>query len=101
MNRSMASGDEAMGFNPVSMRAYLKRKIKLNPLAEIEADLFKAKGELARVRKTRAISESTEDEQKRLIILNKENILLRNELKDMNNNLNKFIDLMKDLKNQK
>ena len=102
MNRSMVSGDEMMGnVNRISMRAYLKRQIKLNPLAEIEEDLLKAKEALKRVKKTRSQSESADDTQKRLILLNRENILLRDELKGMNNNLNKFIDLMKEIKNKK
>ena len=102
MNRSMVSGDEMMGnVNKISMRAYLKRQVKLNPLAEIEADIVKAKESLSKVKKIRSQSENLSDTQKRLILLNKENIHLRNELKGMNNNLNKFIDLMKELKNKK
>lgn len=102
LNKSMVSENEGLhDVNTISMRQYLKRKIKLNPLAEVEADISKAKTVLQKVQNTRSKSEQASGEQQKLVLLNKENILLRNELKEMNNNLNKFIDIIKEIKTRR
>lgn len=99
MNRSMMSGsDNNSGFNTTSMKTYLKNQIKRNPLASFEMDIKSAKNKAKLAKKLREKAGEQKDQQSELVILCKENNLLREELKSMNRNLNKFIDFIKDLK---
>lgn len=67
-------------------------------MAEIERDLESSKRQLKKILKLREIAGNQDDEETQLVYLSKENQILRTEFKEMNKNLNKFIDMMKDLK---
>lgn len=59
----------------------------------------------AMIEKSKIIPENFEDEyddeKKQLELLNTENVILRKELKTMNENLNQFIDMIKDYRMKK
>ncbi|CAI2359281.1 unnamed protein product [Moneuplotes crassus] len=96
MNRSMMSTTDMKNIS--SLKTEQKPRIKLNPMAEIQKDIEKSKKQLSKILKLREIGSTQTDEEDKLLYLTKENIILRTEFKELNKNLNKFIELMKDLK---
>ena len=102
LNRSMVSSSDGMQrFGTVNMKKYLLQKSKMNPLAAIEKGIDGAKYKLEKSEKYRLQSNEAGDETMQLVLLNKENLTLRDELRLMNDDLNKFIDILKEYKNLK
>jgi len=101
-NRSMvSSSDSLQNFSTSNVKKYLNNKAKVNPMTAIENDVNDVKRILEKARALRGQSDGANDETSRLVFLNKENLILREELKIMNNNLNKFIDVLKEHKGKK
>jgi hypothetical protein len=102
LNKSMVSSSDGMHrFGNTTMKQYLNKKAKMNPLIAIETDIKEARYTIQKSQRCRQQSDEVGDDQLQLVLLNKENIILRDELKAMNNNLNSFIDVLKDYKNLK
>ena len=91
-NTIVSSSDGMQNFNKSSMKTYLHKQMKLNVLQSIQHDLHGAKKKLRHANKLRHKAESSGGDSQ-LILLNKENLMLKDELKHMSKNLNKFIGI--------
>ena len=67
----------------------------------MEMDIESARMTIDKMKELRAQADEQHNEEKKLIMLNKENIALRESLKQMNSSLTKFIELLKHFKIKK
>lgn len=89
-NTIVSSSDGMQNFNKSSMKTYLQKQMKLNDLQSVQHDLHDAKRKLRHAKKLRQKAETSGGDSQ-LILLNKENLMLKDELRHMSSSLNKFI----------
>lgn len=73
----------------------------MNPMTVMEMDIDSAKQTVEKMKELRSQADQEHNEDKKLVMLNKENISLRESLKQMNFSLTKFIELLKHFKMKK
>lgn len=73
----------------------------MNPMTVMQMDIDSAKQTVDKWKELRSQSDQEHNEEKKLVMLNKENISLRESLKQMNSSLTKFIELLKHFKIKK
>jgi cell division protein FtsB len=70
-------------------------------MRQLEKSISDAKNQIEQTEILREQSNAAHKEIEQLDYLNSENLILRKELKNLNDNLNKFIDVIKDYKLKK
>jgi len=99
--KSMNKLSNSVAYASSYSKLYQKNSGNINAMTTIKADIDNAREKIEIVKDLREKASAESSEEKKLILLNKENIILRDELKTINNGLNKFIEVLKDFKIKK
>ena len=84
-----------------SMKLMSTHTSNISAMTTMQVDIETARDTLTKVDRIREKAENENDEDAQLVLLNKENIMLRDELKNLNNGLSKFIEFIKKYKLRK
>lgn len=82
-------------------KLFNKQNPNINAMTTMQYDIDNAKENIKLIESLREKADKETDETKQLVLLNKENIVLRDELRTLNNGLTKFIELIKQYKIKK
>lgn len=100
-SKKISTLSQSVAYNSSYSGVFAKPKLNMNPMTSIQVDIERAKENLNFARALRTKSEAENNEGSTLALLNKENIMLREELKAMNRGLTNFIEALKDFKLRK